>query len=125
MAENHSPHRFGSARPAAGGPLPDDRERIDRARQAAEALFRPKRTAAQPPLAGAGPAPHGPRILAAAAPARPATAAAPPGCDPAPEIPHTHLTRIRAWLEYGMTVSQVARVYGVAAGEIERLLRQA
>src|SRR5579875_3852974 len=114
MAENHSPHRFGSARPAAGGPLPDDRERIDRARQAAEALFRPKRTAAQPPLAGAGPAP-----------ARPATAAAPPGCDPAPEIPHTHLTRIRAWLEYGMTVSQVARVYGVAAGEIERLLRQA
>src|SRR5579875_1642859 len=103
MAENHSPHRFGSARPAAGGPLPDDRERIDRARPAA----------------------HGPRILAAAAPARPATAAAPPGCDPAPEIPHTHLTRIRAWLEYGMTVSQVARVYGVAAGEIERLLRQA
>src|SRR5579884_3179230 len=98
MAENHSPHRFGSARPAAGGP---------------------------PPLADAGPAPHGPRILAATAPARPATAAAPPDCDPAPEIPHTHLTRIRAWLEYGMTVSQVARVYGVAAGEIERLLRQA
>jgi hypothetical protein len=32
---------------------------------------------------------------------------------------------IRALTKYGMTVSQVAEVYGIAVGEIERILRQA
>jgi hypothetical protein len=31
---------------------------------------------------------------------------------------------IRVWAEYGMTAAQVAAVYGVAVGVIERILRQ-
>ena len=39
------------------------------------------------------------------------------------EIPRSQLARIRAWVEYGMTIAQVAQVYGVAVAEIERILR--
>ena len=41
------------------------------------------------------------------------------------EIPRSQFARIRTWLNYGMTVAQVAEVYGAAVGEIERILRQA
>lgn len=41
------------------------------------------------------------------------------------EIPAAHLARIRAWVKHGMTVAQVARIYGVPVGEIERILRKA
>ncbi|HEY6394037.1 MAG TPA: hypothetical protein VIX12_01395 [Candidatus Binataceae bacterium] len=41
------------------------------------------------------------------------------------EIPRSQFARIRAWVEYGMTVAQVADVYGVAVGKIERILRRA
>jgi hypothetical protein len=41
------------------------------------------------------------------------------------EIPISKFARIRAWVEYGMTAAQVAAVYGVAVGAIERILRQA
>jgi hypothetical protein len=34
-------------------------------------------------------------------------------------------TPIRTLVKYGMTVAQVAKVYGVAAGAIARILRQA
>ncbi len=40
-----------------------------------------------------------------------------------PEIPRSKFARIRSLVKYGMTVSQVAKVYGVAVGEIERILR--
>jgi hypothetical protein len=40
-------------------------------------------------------------------------------------IPAAHAVRIRAWLKYGMTMAQVAEMYGVAAGEVERVLRPA
>jgi len=40
------------------------------------------------------------------------------------EIPQSEFARIRAWMKYGMTVAQVAGVYGVAVGAIERILRQ-
>jgi hypothetical protein len=33
--------------------------------------------------------------------------------------------RIRALVKYGMTVPQVAEAYGVAVGEIARILRKA
>jgi hypothetical protein len=33
--------------------------------------------------------------------------------------------RIRTLVKYGMTVAQVAQVYGVATGEIARILREA
>ena len=42
-----------------------------------------------------------------------------------PEIPESQLARIRALVKYGMTVPQVAEVYGVAVGEIARILRKA
>jgi hypothetical protein len=41
-----------------------------------------------------------------------------------PEIPSSQFVRIRAWAKYGMTAAQVAGVYGVALGVIERILRQ-
>jgi hypothetical protein len=40
------------------------------------------------------------------------------------QIPRSQHARIRTWVEYGMTVPQVAEVYGVAVGAIERILRQ-
>jgi hypothetical protein len=40
------------------------------------------------------------------------------------EIPRSQFARIRVWAEYGMTAAQVAAVYGVAVGVIERILRQ-
>jgi hypothetical protein len=41
------------------------------------------------------------------------------------EIPRSQFECIRTLVKYGMTVAQVAKVYGVAAGEIARILRQA
>ncbi len=41
------------------------------------------------------------------------------------EIPGSQFARIRALVRYGMTVPQVAEVYGVAVGEIARILRKA
>jgi len=37
-------------------------------------------------------------------------------------IPAVHVARIRTWLMYGMTIRQVAQVYGVGIGVIQRLL---
>jgi hypothetical protein len=105
----------------------DDRERIMRARQAAEALFGSK-----PPVAQSGDQqsvrpPRVLRIIAPAAPVRHREVAAPIGRKkPAKaKIPVSQFTRIRAWTKYGMTVSEVAEVYGVAIGEIHRILRRA
>ena len=42
-----------------------------------------------------------------------------------PEIPVSQLARIRTWVKYGMTVSQVAQLYQVTVEEIERILRKA
>jgi hypothetical protein len=66
------------------------------------------------------------RIIPPTAPARhdePETPAAP--TPPAVEIPPAQFARIRAWVKYGMTVAQVAGVYGAAVGEIERILGKA
>jgi hypothetical protein len=41
------------------------------------------------------------------------------------EIPRSQFVRIRTLVKYGMTVAQVAKVTGVDAGEIARILRQA
>ena len=61
------------------------------------------------------------------APVRSEEVAAP--VDPEPrttrQIPRSEHARIRTWVEYGMTIPQVARVYGVAVGVIERILRRA
>lgn len=133
MTEGHPPHRHGSGRARSDGPLRSNRERIDRARQAAEALFRPKRQDTR----SSGPDSHPsaeaserkPRVLTSSppAPAQPTKVEA-LGTSEAPMlpvIPASHFARIRAWVKYGMTVPQVAQVYGVAVGEIERILRKA
>jgi hypothetical protein len=39
-------------------------------------------------------------------------------------IPRSQFARIRTMATYGMTVAQVAKVYGVAVDKIERILRQ-
>jgi hypothetical protein len=101
----------------------DDRERIIRARQAAEALFAPKPLPViEKPLAEQPP--RQPRILKSLpSPARPpAETAATPG-PPAPAaITPPHVARIRAYLKYGMTIAQVAEAYRVPISEIERIL---
>src|SRR5579884_1205125 len=133
MTETYSPRRLGSARVRSDGPFQNDRERITRAREAAEALFRPKRQDTQlsvsDPRSSAEPAERKPRVLTASppAPVRHAKAETPGNPEPPmpPKIPASHLARIRAWLKYGMTIPQVAQIYGVAVREIERILRKA
>jgi hypothetical protein len=53
------------------------------------------------------------------------TASSPQRRQVAPEIPASEFARIRIWVKYGMTVSQVAQVYGVAVDQVERVLRKA
>ena len=110
----------------------DDRERITSARRAAEALFTPKRRPVEP--SASDPAPSAerparkPRVLPilSPAPVRNEEVAAP--VDPEPrttrQIPRSHHARIRTWVEYGLTIPQVAEVYGVAVGAIERIVRE-
>jgi hypothetical protein len=114
-------------------PHGDDRERITSARQAAEALFTPK----PPPidLSTSDPAPSAerparkPRVLSILSPppVRNEEVAAPANPEPRTtrQIPRSHHARIRTWVKYGLTVPQVAEVYGVAVGVIERILRGA
>jgi hypothetical protein len=40
-----------------------------------------------------------------------------------PAIPRSQFGRIRTLVKYGMTVAQVAKVYGVAVGDVARILR--
>jgi hypothetical protein len=111
----------------------DDRERITRARQAAEALFTPKqRVPDQSVLNPQGPAdglPRKPRVLpiSSAASIRQEEVEVPVSSEQpmTPGIPPSQFVRIRSWVKYGMTVSQVAEVYGVPIGAIERILRKA
>jgi hypothetical protein len=104
------------------------------ARQAAEALFAPKSKPqrVEPPDREAVPAGERvrtPRVLTITAmvPAPHDEAAVREGAQPPSEhvIPSAHLARIRAWLKYGMTAAQVAEMYGIAAGEVENILRTA
>jgi len=109
----------------------DDRQQITRAREAAEALFRPKRqpieaSVPEPPPAVVSSA-RKPRVLAIASPTpvhveREAPVSAKQQM--APEIPRSQFARVRTWVKYGMTAPQVAEVYGVAVDEVERILRK-
>jgi hypothetical protein len=114
-------------------PRGDDRERITSARQAAEALFTPKPRAVEPlasdPVPSAEQPARKPRVLAilSPSPVRNEEVAAPVNPEPRTtrQIPRSHHARIRTWVEYGMTVPQVAEVYGVTVGVIERIVRRA
>jgi hypothetical protein len=114
-------------------PRGDDRGRITTARQEAEALFTSKRPISKPsipePETPTDRSARKPRILRAlsTAPVRHEEVEPPvsSGQRVMPEIPSSQFARIRAWVKYGMTAAQVAGVYGVAVGAIERILRQA
>jgi hypothetical protein len=114
-------------------PPGDERERIARARQAAEALFISKPPVGEPSvsetLLPAEPPARKPRVLATVPPAavRYEQSAAPARREPRMTrgIPRSQYARIRTWVEYGMTAAEVAAVYGAAVGEIERILRRA
>ena len=110
----------------------DSRERSTSARQAAEALFAPKLQCVEPTIRQAAPtdeAVRRPRVLAVAVATTPVGHSKPeePTAEPStkPIIPAAHVARIRAWLRYGMTTAQVAKMYGVASGEVERVRRTA
>jgi hypothetical protein len=119
------PHRNGPSVMGRDG-YGNDRERITRARQAAEALFAPNQhLAAQSVGEASSPADlRGPRVLAVASPA-PEKVEAPtsPKHLMTPKIPRSQFARVRSWVRYGMTARQVAEVYGVGIGEIESVLR--
>jgi hypothetical protein len=115
-------------------PLPprdDERERITRARRAAEALFTTKRQLIKQSVSDSLPAVASaskPRVLKALslAPIGHEEGKAPVDSDQRimPEIAKSQFARIRALVEYGMTAAQVAVVYGVAVDVIEGILRQ-
>jgi hypothetical protein len=123
------------SRPQQLKPRGDDLEQITRARQAAEALFTSKPPPVSMPTIPASPtmterSTRKPRvlpILSSAAPVRHEERETPAAPEPQTtrEIPRSQFVRIRTLVKYGMTVAQVAKVYGVAADEIARILRRA
>ena len=118
-----------------------DRERINRARQDAENLFRPRpptREVSAPTLNGAGSTEEQPqrqprvfmippvvpmKAAKSVVPAEPKPIKQRPAAKRAPlHIPPSQFGRVRALANYGMTQAQVAKVYGVEVGEIERIV---
>jgi hypothetical protein len=126
----------------------DDRERITRARQTAEALF-PQKPAVSKPSVSATPRTdqpaRKPRVLPIiSSSATDAEAVVGPPLEKTqadaqqhlgkeigaerqttPAIPQAHFSRIRNWVKYGMTIAQVANIYQTHVGEIERILGKA
>jgi hypothetical protein len=123
----------------------NDRERINRARQDAEDLFKPKQLTArsQVPISapdGASSAESQPRRqprIFTIPPVEPMnTARVEPAAEPKQirataaigretrEIPASQFGRVRALTNYGMTHAQVAELYGVTVDEIDRIIRR-
>ena len=111
-----------------------ERDNINRARQVAEALFTRKPPSSGPAAQAASRSTdegrRKPRILKAieAQPVPVVEATLSKNREPAGaprQIPASHLARIQVWMEYGMTVRQVAQVYGVKARDINRILESA
>jgi hypothetical protein len=138
MSEHSHPERSGYAsarfRPSSSGP-----DEINRARDAAEALFAPKEPIADPSSSKETEAAQRdmrkPRILRAVT-AKQAIVQVPvvettkrplqrKARTPGKRVPVSHLARVRSWLKYGMTIAQAADVYGVGVSEIERILQKA
>ena len=123
----------------------NDRERIDRARQDAENLFKPR---ARPPTAptaetsgsASNPVADGqqtkrqPRIFMVPPVVPMGEPKAANTTEPKPvqrrraakreirRIPPSQFGRVRALANYGMTQAEVAGLYGVSIGEIERIV---
>jgi len=109
-------------------PRGDDREQVARARQAAEALFTsksPNTKHAVPDTAPPGLAARKPRVLQiTAAPAKRGEEVNAPVTSEPPPPRKVDFSRVRTWVKYGMTVGQVAEVYGADIDEIERITRK-
>ena len=39
-------------------------------------------------------------------------------------IPNSDLARVRAWIKYGMTLDDIAGMYGITAGDLRRTLQE-
>ena len=119
----------------------NDRDRIDRARQEAENLFRPKQAAPHTEAAevnGSSPTdshpPRQPRVfrIPPVVPMAEAKSVVPTARVRAPrpraerratqKIPSSQFGRVRALVDYGMTRMQVAELYRVGIDEVERIL---
>jgi hypothetical protein len=109
-------------------PREDERERITSARQAADALFKTRRQVTQQSVTDAAPSvdlpARKPRVLRAAVPPQECKSSIEPEQRIIPELPSSQFARIRAWVRYGMSVAQVAAVYGVGVDIIERILAE-
>jgi len=134
MTDYHRSDRSEYAGSAFSGQAQYNRQETNRARQAAEALFAPKPRIIEPAAPTAVPpadqTARKPRILSAvqvrpipAEPTRVPAIPVPPKSSQ--KIPPSHFARIRTWLKYGMTMTQVAEVYRVTIGDIERILQKA
>lgn len=105
--------------------IDDDRDdRPTSVRQAAEALFTHK-TASPQAMTSEGQSIRKPRILPAALPK-------PIHREPVLEtssdqrplvMSGSQVNRIKTWITYGMSMSQVAQIYGVTVGDIKRMLK--
>jgi hypothetical protein len=108
-----------------------DREQIMRARQAAEALFTSKQDIAEQPVPSAAQEPKSrkPRVLPilASAPIRQEVAdtSMSPESPTTSEIPIEKPAYLRTLVKYGMSISQVADLYGVPVETIRAMLRKA
>ena len=120
----------------------NNREKISRARQAAEDLFKPAQQTTAPELSSvsivsstAQRARRQPRVLAVAPRVQPnAEVEAPAESKPTRRkktaaqhggvIPSSQLGRVRALANYGMTRAQVAELYGVTIEEIDHVIEQ-
>jgi hypothetical protein len=119
----------------------DDREQVNKARDAAEALFRPNKelerteaptSAAVAPLQIEHPAPRTPRIIAmpSTMPAAEEIVERSTEAKPKPKretrsrakIPASQHDRVRTLALYGMTHVEVAALYGVPLNVIERIV---
>ena len=102
-----------------------------RVRQAAEALFTPKQDIAEQlvPSAAQEPKSRKPRVLPilASAPLRQEVAdmSMSPKSSTTPEIPIKKAVHLRTLVKYGMSISQVAGLYGVPVKTIRAMLRKA
>jgi hypothetical protein len=120
----------------------DDREQINKAREAAEALFAPKKqlermeaptSTPSSPLQIEQPALRAPRIIAIPSTMPVAEEIVGPSTDPKPKsrrelrmrrvkVPATQHDRVRTLARYGMTLGEVADLYGVSLNVIERIV---
>jgi hypothetical protein len=131
MTNHHRADHSDCTGPTFSSPGQYNRDEINRARQAAEALFAPRIIEPSAPTAAPSPdqTAREPRILSAVdvQPTRveptevPIVSVRP---KPARKVPASHSGRIRTWMKFGMTKTQVAQVYGVTVGDIEHMLQK-